>query len=404
MRIIKNFLLNPYPLILISLFAVVNSAFAVDARVKLDTNNGSTKFSVKDKDAATVFSADSDGNTYMLGYSSAAKYYGDGSALTNVSTHTFKIGDAYGGGIVFWVDAAGRQVLIAATADQSTSIKWANNYNATGATFDGVYSGKANTVMISTSQHAGSYAAQVCSDYSVTVNGEYYDDWYLPSKTELMLLYAQKTVVGGFNNADAWFWSSNEYVPDTTYAWQVGFHDGYMNNTGKTNNSDVRCVRAGPSTSIGNLPISAESVTDGAYITSTQTFTGINTFQGITASSATITGEARISRSPVVATTGDITLTAADFGKTVTVNSAGAQTVTLPGVTTADIGATVTVVKLGAGAVTIRAVGSASIQDSAAAGAIYSQAAGPAYASITLRLVTATQWLFVGGKGAWLTQ
>jgi len=44
-------------------------------------------------------------NIYIVGYSTANKYYGDGSALTGVSTDTLKIGDAYGGGIVFWVDA-----------------------------------------------------------------------------------------------------------------------------------------------------------------------------------------------------------------------------------------------------------------------------------------------------------
>ncbi len=393
----------PYIAIL-AVLGFAGNAFAADTGVKLNSNDGTTKFVVQDMDAAAVFSAGSDGNVYMVGYSSATKYYGDGSALANVSTHTFKIGDSYGGGKIFWVDAAGRQVLIAATADQSTGIKWSNNSIKTGAGLEGVYAGRANTVMISTMQHAGSYAAQVCSDYSVTdpVTNEYYDDWYLPSKTELQLLYKQRTAVG-MPSTDV-YWSSNEYVPDTTGAWDVSFFDGNMNYSGKTNTDYARCVRGGPSSSIGNLPNSAESVTDGAYISSNQTFTGANTFQGITAASATITGEARISRSPVAAAPGDITLTAADFGKTITVDSAAAQTVTLPAVTLAEIGATVTVVKLGEGTVTIRAAGSTYIEDSTAGGAIYNNAAFPAYASATLRLVTATRWLLIGGKGAWMTQ
>jgi len=383
------------------LLGASDGAFAEDAEVKLDTNDGTTKFSVQDNGAATVFSADSDGNAYMMGYSSAARYYGDGSTLLNVSTHSFKIGDSYGGGKIFWVDAAGRQVLIAATADQSAGIKWSNNSDYTGANRGGVYAGRANTVIISTMQHAGSYAAQVCSDYiTTTANGEYYDDWYLPSKEELSLLYVQKTVIGGFT--DFSYWSSNEYV-SISDAYGVTFSNGGMNNGNKANVTAVRCVRAGPSTAIGNLPINAESVTDGAYLASTQTFTGANTFKEVTAASATVTGEARIARNPVFAVISGLTLTAADFGKTITVTNAAAQTITLPSVTATDIGATITVVKLGAGRVTIQAAATTYIADSASGGTIYNQASGPAYASITLRLVTATQWLLVGGKGAWLT-
>jgi len=382
---------------------LAGAAFAEDAEVKLNSSDGTTKLVVQDNAATTVFSADSDGNAYMLGYSSASKFYGDGSTLTNVSTHTFKIGDSYGGGIVFWVDAAGRQVLIAATADQSAGIKWSNDATATGANREGVYAGKANTVIISTNQHAGSYAAQLCADYSVTdpVANEYYDDWYLPSKEELSQLYLQKGAVGVGDNG---YWSSNEYVPNINFAWRVYFSNGLMFENNKSEVFYVRCIRAGPSTAIGTLPISAESVTGGAYLASTQTFTGANTFKEVTAASATVTGAARLGHAPVSAADAGITLTAADFGKTITVNSGSAQTVTLPAVTAADIGATVTVVKLGEGKVTVAAAASTYIEDSTSGGAIYNNAAVPAYAAITLRLVTATQWLLVGGRGAWITQ
>ncbi|MCX5793465.1 MAG: DUF1566 domain-containing protein [Elusimicrobia bacterium] len=383
------------------LLGAATGAFAEDAEVKLDTKDGSTRFSVQNKDAAPVFSADSKGNAYMVGYSSAAKYYGDGTTLTNISTHTFKIGDSYGGGKIFWVDATGTQVLIAAAEDQNTGIKWANNSTATGATLDGVYAGKANTVIISAMQHTGSYAAQVCADYSTTTaNSEYYDDWYLPSKAELNLLYAQKVLVGGFT--DNWYWSSTEFATPTS-AWTENFINGIQNANGKPTTNYVRCVRAGPSTSIGNLPTNAETVTDGAYLSSTQTFTGSNTFQGIIAASATITGTAIISRDPVAAADAGITLTAADFGKTITVNSASAQTVTLPTVTAADIGATVTVIKLGAGRVSIQAAPSAFIEDSTSGGTIYNDVPALVYAAITLRLVTTTQWQPIDAQGAWVT-
>ena len=75
-----------------------------------------------------------------------------------------KIGDSYGGGIVFWVDATGQHGLIAATADQSTGIQWYNGaYSTTNAVRDGIGAGMYNTERIIANQGEGSYAAQLCA-------------------------------------------------------------------------------------------------------------------------------------------------------------------------------------------------------------------------------------------------
>ena len=152
-------------------------------------------------------------------------------------TTTLTIGQAYQGGIIFWLDATGQHGLIAATADQSTGIQWNNgSFTLTNAVRDGIGAGKYNTERIIANQSAGAYAAQICANYQ----GGNYGDWYLPSKYELNLLYLQKTVVGGF--ADAFYWSSSEN--DSNGAWNQSFNDGnqYVNN--KTNASCVRAVRA----------------------------------------------------------------------------------------------------------------------------------------------------------------
>ena len=39
---------------------------------------------------------------------------------------------------------------------------------------------------------SGNFAAKVCADYSVTVGGVTYGDWYLPSQYELNLLFLQR--------------------------------------------------------------------------------------------------------------------------------------------------------------------------------------------------------------------
>ncbi len=162
-----------------------------------------------------------------------------------IGATTLAIGQSYQGGIIFWLDATGQHGLIAATTDQSTGIQWYNGtYRFTGTTGDGLYAGVMNTAIIVATQMAdnqtGNFAAKVCADYSVTVGGVTYGDWYLPSKYELMLLYQQKMVVGGF--ANALYWSSSEYYD--LNAWIVGFDIGGQGNFPKSSSYSVRAIRA----------------------------------------------------------------------------------------------------------------------------------------------------------------
>ena len=147
------------------------------------------------------------------------------------------IGQSYQGGIIFWLDATGQHGLIAATADQSTGIQWYNGtYTTTNAVRDGIGAGMYNTERIIANQSTGSYAAQLCANYQ----GGGYGDWYLPSKYELNLLYAQKIAVGGF--ASAYYWSSTEY--NNGSAWNQLFDNGYQYLYNKNYTYYVRAIRA----------------------------------------------------------------------------------------------------------------------------------------------------------------
>jgi hypothetical protein len=85
------------------------------------------------------------------------------------------------------------------------------------------------------------FAARLCNEYSVTVGGITYGDWYLPSKHELNLLYLKRYVVGGFGNK--YYWSSTEY--DSGIAWGQSFLIGGVQfNVDKFNLYCVRSVRA----------------------------------------------------------------------------------------------------------------------------------------------------------------
>jgi DNA/RNA endonuclease YhcR with UshA esterase domain len=155
------------------------------------------------------------------------------------------VGESFGGGIVFYVYNNGRHGLIAATNDQDVSVEWYNGLNRyTNTTGNGVGAGEMNTSLIISLQTndnpVGNFAAKVCADYSVTVNGENYGDWYLPSKLELAYLFMKKEIVGGFLNN--YYWSSTEF--SSISAWSLSMTDGTIYNLKKSTPYAVRAIRA----------------------------------------------------------------------------------------------------------------------------------------------------------------
>lgn len=159
---------------------------------------------------------------------------------------THKIGEYYGGGIVFYVYDDGQHGLIAATVDESSGVGWyllngRNKWEMANAR--GIGAGKANTAIIVSEEgyfDAGAYAARVCNEYSVRVGDITYSGWYLPSMFELYLLYLQKDKVGGFSNS--LYWSSTE--KNATEAGAILFPRGAKLNVVKFMPACVRAIRA----------------------------------------------------------------------------------------------------------------------------------------------------------------
>ena len=149
-----------------------------------------------------------------------------------------KLGVSYQGGIIFYVDATGNHGLIAATSDLSRSTSWWNgSFIATGAT--STTDGSSNTTVIINAQtNSGSYAAKICRDY----RGGGKNDWFLPSKNQLNILYSQKALVGGFSNEI--YWSSTEY--ELGNAWIQYFLNGeqWIDNTSDGATVGTRAIRA----------------------------------------------------------------------------------------------------------------------------------------------------------------
>ncbi|MBN1531714.1 MAG: DUF1566 domain-containing protein [Spirochaetes bacterium] len=158
---------------------------------------------------------------------------------------TYKIGDrGPAGGWIFYdkgTTSGGWRYLEAASDDQSTGAQWGcHGKSIPGAMGTGIGTGKANTAAIIHSCGESGIAAKVAAAY----RGGGKSDWFLPSKDELNLMYANlyKAGIGGF--ADAIYWSSSEGGAD--YAWLRDFGHGYQNYVSKFGsvNRRVRAVRA----------------------------------------------------------------------------------------------------------------------------------------------------------------
>lgn len=123
-----------------------------------------------------------------------------------------QIGENFSGGIVFVVTSDGQHGLIAETQDQGRALG------------DDVQNRVENP----------EYHSE---------EGKEFNDWYLPGKDELNLLYHQKDVVGGFDGD--YYWSS--WKEGDTEAWVQRMDDGsgiMVPTVGPYDNWFVRSIRA----------------------------------------------------------------------------------------------------------------------------------------------------------------
>lgn len=122
------------------------------------------------------------------------------------------------GGIVFYIlqegdsgyDPQVTHGLVAATEDHlgiRVKSPWSINDNlVTNATGSGIGMGKFNTDAIISAHGEGEYAAKSCNE--LVLNG--FDDWYLPSKDELLLMRQNLYLNNIGNIIPATYWSSTE--------------------------------------------------------------------------------------------------------------------------------------------------------------------------------------------------
>jgi len=122
------------------------------------------------------------------------------------------------GGWIFYIKEGGYSdgwmYLEAAFSDQSVGAEWGcSGTPISGADGTAVGTGKQNTIDIEAGCATAGTAADICANLNSLGD---YNDWFLPSKDELNLMYTNLKVagVGGFTT---WYWSSSELNTDNAY-------------------------------------------------------------------------------------------------------------------------------------------------------------------------------------------
>ena len=170
-------------------------------------------------------------------------WYNSGTQWLQVGIHHY-IGEKFGGGIVFWIDAIGEHGLVSSLSDQSAAMRWYASTNIwTMSLGDGPGAGRSNSDIIISSQGYGdgaTYAARITHELSISQSGFTYSDWYLPSLTELNLMYQSRAIIGGFAAAN--YWSSTEVSDNLSNS--IDFTNGMQNIYLKNFPFYVRAIRA----------------------------------------------------------------------------------------------------------------------------------------------------------------
>jgi hypothetical protein len=158
------------------------------------------------------------------------------------SFNTTYLGRELFGGIVCHVDETGEHGLVF-TKDYlkhgyNSYFAWGESNSGYNAYGDGYGAGIQNTAnIINGYGGAEMIAAQLC--HELFLNG--YDDWYLPSASELRYINDNLHANGLYFSVYGNHWSSTEV--DNNYAKAVNMGDGEFTDISKTSNCRVRAVR-----------------------------------------------------------------------------------------------------------------------------------------------------------------
>ena len=158
------------------------------------------------------------------------------------NTYAYSVGQTGPAGGKIFLISNGIAYECSPSSTQVEGVYWSSSRILCG-TSTSVGSGRNNTDLIIANHGSDNNAAKRCKD--LVYGG--FSDWYLPSLDELMQMYIQRGMIGGFDSYDH-YWSSSE--KDTSDAWNIYFYNGEVERASKPvqNNWWTRAIRSFPST------------------------------------------------------------------------------------------------------------------------------------------------------------
>ena len=164
-------------------------------------------------------------------------YYQSFTSAKEEIVATIKIGMSAFGGIVFYLDGNGGG-LVCAENDQSTGIEWGCSGHIINGTSTDIGTGAVNTAIILSNCSDTETAPWICDE--LELNG--YNDWFLPSKDELNLMYINLRQGGYISFANEHYWSST--ATNASQAWLQYFGLGYQLEKYRYYTRHVRAARS----------------------------------------------------------------------------------------------------------------------------------------------------------------
>ena len=189
-----------------------------------------TKVNVNGTDVTTTVENLEPNTTYYVRTfltNALGEFYGNEVSFTS-DVQGLNIGDLANGGIVFWINPNDTQHGLVCAPEDLPISQW-GCYGSYFETETTIGSGLSNTMtIIGECLIPESIASRIC--YNLILND--YEDWYLPSKDELNLLYENLHLngFGNFENGDGnccngWYWSSSDGELNGEAAWVQSFRD-----------------------------------------------------------------------------------------------------------------------------------------------------------------------------------
>jgi hypothetical protein len=153
------------------------------------------------------------------------------------------IGDTYARGTIFYLDPSGCHGLVVKETDEAGgAYNWSLTDFETWSFAEGLYGGQQNTTK-SIHNAANNFSACPAADACASLVHAGFDDWYLPSKGELNLMFVNLHLQG-LGNFSSYYWSSTEI--NASEAFMMHFNPGGPQYPGlkSLNVANVRVIRA----------------------------------------------------------------------------------------------------------------------------------------------------------------